>query len=112
MARARGCQPEIIDEIGRIFHFPCEAWARRVAGVFSNEKAREKPDLATALLVQNQDGSYLVSVRAPLARKHGADTLCRAFPTGGGREAAAGINALPASMLDAFAEAFRQTFKS
>ncbi len=112
MARARACRAEIIEGAGRIFHFPGEAWARRVAGVFSNEKAREKPELATALLVENQDGSYLVSVRAPLARKHGADTLCRAFPTGGGRAAAAGINALPAGMLADFAEAFRQAFKS
>jgi hypothetical protein len=41
-------------------------------------------------------------VRAPLSNKTDADTLCMEFPTGGGRKAAAGINALPADMLEAF----------
>ena len=110
MARARACHAEIIEGVGRIFHFPGEPWARRAAGMFSNERAREKPDLAHALMVDNLDGTYLVSVRAPLNRKHGADALCRSFPTGGGREAAAGINALPAVMLQKFTEAFRRAF--
>ena len=51
-------------------------------------------------------GVYRISVRAPLADKTGADTLCMQFPTGGGRKAAAGVNALPADMLDAFIQAF------
>ena len=52
----------------------------------------------------------MISVRAPLDRKNGADTLCRAFPTGGGRAAAAGVNALPAEMLDEFVEKFTEIF--
>jgi hypothetical protein len=32
------------------------------------------------------------------------------FPTGGGRKAAAGINALPAAMLDEFIAAFRKQY--
>lgn len=111
MERARACRAEAIEGVGRIFHFPGEPWARRVSGVFSNEKAREKPDLATALLVDSQDGFYLVSVRAPLTRKQGADTLCRAFPTGGGRAAAAGINALPEAMLADFTDSFARVFR-
>ena len=95
---------------GRMYEFPAEKWAKRVAGVFSNEKAREKPDLAHALVVDNGDGTYLVSVRAPLSRKTGADVLCRQFPTGGGRAAAAGINALPAEMLERFVDSFCQVF--
>jgi len=110
MARAGSCQVEEIEKVGRIFHFPGEPWARRVAGVFSNEKARERPDYAHALLVDNLDDTFLVSVRAPLNRKDGADSLCRLFPTGGGRAAAAGINALPAALLREFCEAFRRAF--
>ena len=51
-------------------------------------------------------GGYVVSVRAPLENKTGADELCRRFPTGGGRKAAAGINELPESMLDDFIKQF------
>jgi len=54
------------------------------------------------VLTSRPDGSYLVSVRAPLNNKTDADTLCMEFPTGGGRKAAAGINALPANMLEPF----------
>jgi hypothetical protein len=41
-----------------------------------------------------------------LRRKTGADELCRRFPTGGGRAAAAGINDLPQAMLGDFIEQF------
>jgi hypothetical protein len=96
---------------GRIFELPAKAWARRVAGVFSNLKAREKPDLAHGLLTKNPDGTYRVSVRAPLHNRRGADTLCRSFPTGGGRAAAAGINNLPGEQLDLFFNRFEETFQ-
>lgn len=95
---------------GRIFVFPAEKWASRIAGIFSNEKAREKVEAAHALLVDNGDGSFMVSVRAPLARRSGADSLCRAFPTGGGRAAAAGINALPAGQVEDFFMKFFEVF--
>jgi len=64
--------------------------------VYSNQLARDNPDRAHALLSTLEDGAYLVSVRAPLSNREGADDLCRQFPTGGGRKAAAGINHLPA----------------
>ncbi|MHB1183611.1 MAG: acetyltransferase [Desulfobulbia bacterium] len=95
---------------GRIFAFPAEKWASRVAGVFSNERAREKPDMAHALLVDNGDATFMVSVRAPLARRFGADSLCRAFPTGGGRAGAGGINALPAGEVEDFFQKFFEVF--
>lgn len=95
---------------GRIFKFPSDSWARRVAGVFSNEKAREMKNKAHALIVDNNDGSYMISVRAPLTNKNGADTLCRKFPTGGGRSGAAGVNALPAEQLDSFLQTFEEVF--
>ena len=62
------------------------------------------------MLTAKANGNYLVSVRAPLAAKRGAATLCRQFPTGGGREAAAGINDLPKDMLDAFIAAFLKAY--
>lgn len=112
MACARAHGPFRETAAGRIFKFPGESWANRVAGVFSNEKAREMPGKAHALIVDNNDGTLMVSVRAPLASKKGADTLCRAFPTGGGRAAAAGINALPEGMLDSFLLSFEEVFSS
>ena len=89
---------------------PEAAWAKRVVGVFANQLAREEPDLAHATLMPRLDGSYLVSVRAPLTSRQGADALCRRFPTGGGRAAAAGINGLPQQQLDDFLAAFTAQF--
>ncbi len=89
---------------------PDEAWTRRVSGVYGNALAREYPNRAHALLTVLDDGFYRVSVRAPLENKQGADELCMRFPTGGGRKAAAGINALPADMLDDFIAAFYQQY--
>jgi hypothetical protein len=52
----------------------------------------------------------VVSVRAPLVNKTGADELCKRFPSGGGRKAAAGINALPEADIPAFIAAFLETY--
>lgn len=110
MAKAQTYQPSRASAAGRAYQFPADSWARRIAGVFMNDRARQAPDLAHALLVDNGDGTHLVSVRAPLFRKNGADVLCRAFPTGGGRAAAAGINALPADQVGAFLKSFEEIF--
>lgn len=110
MQRAETHRPVRETGVGRIFELPPEPWARRVSGVFSNSKAQEKPDLAHGLLTRNLDGTYRVNVRAPLNDKQGADTLCRAFATGGGRAAAAGINALEPAELDHFFKTFEEVF--
>jgi len=89
---------------------PNEKWARRVSGVYANQLATQNPDRAHAMLTQQKDESFLVSVRAPLNNKTGADELCRQFESGGGRKAAAGINKLPASDYDLFVEKFTQAF--
>lgn len=94
----------------RLYIFPDAPWARRVSGVFANLKAREKMDSAHALITENSDGSLRISVRAPLNDKRDAVKLCKQFPTGGGREAAAGINSLPADMLDPFIEKFNSIY--
>ncbi len=107
MAAARSAR--VIAETPRtqVLLLPDADWARRVSGVYGNELARAHPDRAHALVLELPDGNYRVSVRAPLSRKEGADELCLRFPTGGGRKAAAGINALPPDLLDAFIESFQ-----
>lgn len=110
MARADALTPESADEHHAVFVLPNEAWARRVSGVYGNALAQQYPSRAHALLTILADGSYRISVRAPLTNKSGADDLCRQFPTGGGRKAAAGINKLDASLYDKFVAAFRETY--
>jgi hypothetical protein len=110
MKQAATHKPVRETEIGRFFELPPEPWSRRVSGVFSNLKAQERPELAHGLLTRNPDGTYRISVRAPLNNKHGADTLCRAFVTGGGRAGAAGINSLPPEQLDIFFKTFDEIF--
>ncbi|MCI5159177.1 MAG: acetyltransferase [Candidatus Electrothrix sp. AUS1_2] len=112
MEQALSFAPVHQDNSGRIYQLPAEAWARRVAGVYSNTLARQKPDLAHALLTENTDKSLRISVRAPLNNRNGADILCRQFPSGGGRAAAAGINALPPEQLDDFIRAFSAQFRT
>ena len=111
MSSAEATQPVRADDSTAVFIFPNEAWARRVSGVYSNDLANESPARAHAVLTERSDGTYLVSVRAPLQNKQGADTLCRQFATGGGRAAAAGINALPGDQLDTFIDAFTAAYR-
>lgn len=89
---------------------PDEAWARRVSGVFGNELANQSPEKAHIVFTINRDASYTVSLRAPLNNKQGAGDICAEFPTGGGRAAAAGVNELPAEMINAFIKAVAQYY--
>lgn len=95
----------------RVYMLPDEAWARRISGVYSNDLTNRDPDVANAVITEKADGNYLVSIRAPLNNRTGADELAAAFPTGGGRQAAAGINALPAELLNDFIDAFHQRYQ-
>lgn len=110
MASAASVKPTQETERVAVFILPNQAWARRVSGVYSNDLANASPARAHAVLTERADDTYLVSVRAPLDDKQGADELCRKFPTGGGRAAAAGINALPGDQLDAFIDAFSAAY--
>lgn len=94
------------------FVLPDQPWARRVSGVYSNQLANDNPGRGHAVLTVKPTGNYLVSVRAPLNNKKGAAALCMQFPTGGGREAAAGINDLPVDMLTKFLDQFKKAFGS
>jgi hypothetical protein len=110
MARAVAVSATEVRAAGRVFMFPAEKWARRISGVFGNQLAVESPAQAHAVLTAKSDGGYVVSVRAPLAAKSGADELCSQFETGGGRKAAAGINHLPESELGRFIATFFAVF--
>ncbi|HUV22267.1 MAG TPA: DHH family phosphoesterase [Gammaproteobacteria bacterium] len=110
MTRARTCTADSESTSGAIYLLPNEGWAKRIVGVMGNDLAKQFPDRAHALLVDMGDGHHRVSVRAPYNRKDGADELCRQFPSGGGRKAAAGINALAQDALADFIERFNLQF--
>ena len=110
MAKAMEQKPYPSPGKNRVFIFPDEPWARRVSGVFSNLKAREQEHSAHAIITENADKTLRISVRAPLTNRRNADTLCKSFPTGGGRSAAAGINLLPPELFDSFLETFHSTY--
>jgi len=103
-------QPEYASETHVLYILPDAKWARRVNGVFANQLAQNNPKRAHAMLTQQADGGYVVSVRAPLNNKTGADELCRQFETGGGRKAAAGINHLSETEYTRFLQAFVEAF--
>ncbi|HEY0635394.1 MAG TPA: acetyltransferase [Gammaproteobacteria bacterium] len=104
-------RPEVSEEHIAVYILPNAAWARRASGVFANGLVDSAPQRAHAILSGLPAGGYQVSVRAPRNNPAGADTLCRAFATGGGRKAAAGINQLPEADLDRFIDAFRQAYR-
>lgn len=109
-SRATSIAAHTSNEKIAMYLFPNDPFARRISGVYANELAQQFPDRAHALLSESADGTYLVSVRAPVNNRSGADDLCRQFDTGGGRKAAAGINKLPASELDRFSQAMQAQF--
>ncbi|MDV7104223.1 DHH family phosphoesterase [Vibrio sp. TH_r3] len=87
-----------------VFELPDTPASRRISGVYGNLLANQNADSAHAVLTQNSDGTYTVSLRAPLNNKQGAGEVCSQFATGGGRAAAAGINALPANEINSLIE--------
>lgn len=106
MTHAMRTTPRVVAPGARAYFLPAEKWARRVFGAFANGLAIEYPDCAHAVFAARSDGSFTVSVRAPATRPEGADELAHAFPTGGGRKTAAGIDRLPPLAVDAFLRAF------
>lgn len=110
MARAEETRPEFVTDAAALYVLPDASWSRRVNGVFSNRLAQAEPQRAHAVLVTKGDG-YVVSVRAPRNNPTGAEVLCSDFETGGGRQAAAGINQLPQQDFARFVAAFRAAYK-
>ncbi|RBP51633.1 DHH family phosphoesterase [Arenicella xantha] len=112
MAKAAQLEPEHQTADAAVYVLPCEAWARRVSGVFSNDLANKHENRAHAVLTERSDGDFLVSVRAPMSKKRGADVVCRQFDTGGGRAAAAGINQLAAADVAKFTAVLGDFYRS
>jgi len=110
MHQAATIKAEANDSKSTIYILPNEKWARRVSGVYGNDLAQKNPQKAHAILTLKGENTFQVSVRAPLTNRTGADTLCRQFETGGGRQAAAGINELPELELDNFITKFKTHF--
>jgi len=106
MTLSRAVLPSEERASGAVYVLPDTAWARRTSGVYANELATGHPGRAHAMLTRSPKGHYVVSVRAPLRNRTGADELCKRFETGGGRKAAAGINALPEARIPDFVAAF------
>ena len=106
MAAAASTESHSEEVHAAVFLLPNKAWARRVSGVFGNDLANQFPGRAHAVVTERSDADYLISVRAPLQNRTGADEICRQFPSGGGRKAAAGVNQLPRNRLDEFVRTF------
>lgn len=111
MAQVESLLPEYKSDRVAVYVLPDEKWANRVSGVFGNQLANQFPNRAHAVLSHDRDGGFVVSVRAPLNNKIGADELCSQFPTGGGRKGAAGINHLPIGEYDRFVSAFEAMYR-
>jgi len=111
MARAVAVSATESRTSGRVFMLPAEKWARRISGVFGNQLAVDAPTQAHAVLTAKPGGGYVVSVRAPLVTRSGADELCSQFDSGGGRKGAAGINHLPDSEVGRFIASFFEIYK-
>lgn len=93
-----------IDDIGSVYivNLPNKAWARRISGTLGNDLANKFRDKAIVVLTEKDNGNYLVSLRASKNDSNGAANICSKFVTGGGREAAAGINDLPRDEIKNF----------
>jgi hypothetical protein len=111
LARSEGTAPEEVRPSGKIYVLPAEKWARRISGVLGNRLAESSPQLAHAVLTRRPEGGFVVSVRAPLVSRSGADEICSQFASGGGRKGAAGINHLPDSEYNRFVNLFFQVYK-
>jgi hypothetical protein len=111
LALARACTPRVRVEGAEVFVLEDAPWARRVRGTLGNTRVADAPDRAHAILVPRADGGYTVSVRVPRGARLTADAFCRRYPSGGGREIAAGIDRLPASRLEEVVRDFVDTYR-
>lgn len=107
LARACAIEPGFASAACAMYVLPDAPWSRRVVGTFAYQLANENANRMHAVLRRNQDGTYTVSVRAAISSPRGADVLCREFQ-GSGRAGAAGIDRLPAALVEAFLQAMQR----
>jgi len=111
MLKAQSAEVLFDSSVVKVIQLEDAAWSRRVSGVFGNDLANLSPDKAHSVISYNKTGGYMVSVRAPLNNKQGADVVCTQFKTGGGRTAAAGINHLEKTELESFINVFNKYYR-
>jgi hypothetical protein len=85
-------------------------WSHRISGTYGNILAAENRDKAIVMVTTHSDNSLSISLRAPKNHPYGAADVCNQFATGGGREGAAGVNALPATELNRLVKLVSQTY--
>lgn len=95
-----------------VVQLPDAAWASRISGTYGNMLAAQNRDKAVVIVSRNLHDSLTISLRAPKNNPYGAADICSQFATGGGREGAAGINALPIAALSQFVKLVSQTYAS
>lgn len=110
LARVASIEPYCRFDGASIYMLPDASWARRISGVLANRLTQREPGCSFAVLTECANGTYGVSVRSGAPRARPANVLCARFASGGGRRAAAGINRLPGSEIEAFLAAFRAYF--
>ncbi len=94
LAQALACPAEPLGRSAVLHRLPDAAWARRVSGSFANHVLNADPQRAHAIATPRPgDGRLQVSLRLPRSSSASAHELVRPFG-GGGRRAAAGIDAL------------------
>jgi hypothetical protein len=109
LERAGSLTPQATSAGTAVYVLPEAAWSRRIHGFYANRLAHRHPKRAHALLVSRR-GGYAVSVRAPVENPRGADEVCLKFESGGGRQAAAGINHLPEADYPRFVAELSKAF--
>ena len=109
MARARALPLQEARRCCVAVFMPEEAWCRRISGTLANELSQHHAGRAVALLVRSGKG-YRVSLRAPRDSGSGIDAVARAFASGGGRKAAAGIHLLPEQDVDRLFQLLERTY--
>ena len=106
MAMLDEIRPTCEQKYAAIYVLPSHSWARRISGLLANKLKEKSKDKSFAVLTQKSDGSYLVSIRTADPKNKSASKFCSAFETGGGRQAAAGINNLAVEDLAQFSKRF------
>jgi len=102
LAQARACKLLVESATLLAVELDNTPWAGRISGSYGNILAAENPDKAVVIASSNADGSLTISLRAPKNNPFGAADICSQFPTGGGREGAAGVNALARAEFEVF----------
>lgn len=103
-------QPLTVSQHSEVYLLPAQSWSYRLSGILANRLHQTASDKSFAVLTPKRAGDYQVSVRSARPQMLPASRLCSRFTSGGGRQAAAGINHLPAQALDHFIKQFFDYF--